>query len=140
MWLFKKMRESGVPEWGIVALIVGIGFIIGMTASLAFGASGDVGLTWTAPTTNEDGTPLTDLGGYILFYGPTAGAYTASVDVGSVTTYTWATGPKDGGNLFFNIKAYDEAGNRSVFNGEVNVPFGMVAPNPPTNLQGAAAP
>jgi hypothetical protein len=30
-------------------------------------------LTWDAPTTNADGTPLTDLAGYRIYYGTTSG-------------------------------------------------------------------
>ncbi len=30
--------------------------------------AGQAILSWTAPTTNEDGTPLTDLAGYKLYY------------------------------------------------------------------------
>jgi hypothetical protein len=36
-------------------------------------ASSSVTLTWTPPTTNTDGSPLTDLDGYELRWGPTGG-------------------------------------------------------------------
>lgn len=34
----------------------------------------DITLTWTAPTENEDGTPLDDLAGYTVHYGQTSRA------------------------------------------------------------------
>ena len=50
---------------------------------------GSVTLSWTAPTENEDGSVLTDLGGYRLYWGKTRGNYTDSVtiDNASITTY-----------------------------------------------------
>ncbi len=32
-------------------------------------------LSWTAPSTNEDGSPLNDLAGYKLYYGTQTGQY-----------------------------------------------------------------
>ena len=50
---------------------------------------GSVTLSWTAPTENEDGSVLTDLDGYRLYWGKTPGDYTNSVtiDNASITTY-----------------------------------------------------
>ncbi len=36
--------------------------------------AGTITLAWDAPTTNTDGTPLTDLAGYKIYYGPTSGS------------------------------------------------------------------
>ena len=45
-------------------------------------------LSWTAPTQNEDGTTLTDLAGYKIYWGTTPGVYTKSVNVDAgLTTY-----------------------------------------------------
>jgi len=104
----------------------------------AFGAN--VRLTWEAPTTNEDGTPLTDLAGYKLFMGTATGNYTGSVDVNNVLNYVWNVGDVEEETRFFNVKAYDDKGNESDFNGEVAIPFGANPPSPATNLQGAIVP
>lgn len=50
---------------------------------------GSVTLSWTAPLENEDGSPLTDLDGYKLYWGTTSGDYPNSVTIDneSVTTY-----------------------------------------------------
>lgn len=50
---------------------------------------GSVTLDWVAPTENEDGTPLTDLAGYRIYWGTTSGNYpnSATIDNPSVTTY-----------------------------------------------------
>jgi hypothetical protein len=51
---------------------------------------GSVTLSWTAPTQNEDGSALTDLAGYKLYWGTTPGTYTdtAVIDNPSITTFT----------------------------------------------------
>jgi hypothetical protein len=52
-------------------------------------SNASVTLTWDAPTLNTDGSPLTDLAGYKLYWGTSPGNYTNSVMIGnpSVTTY-----------------------------------------------------
>jgi hypothetical protein len=70
-------------------------------------------LTWAAPTTNVDGTPLTDLAGYKIYYGTEPGVYT-SVDVGKVTTYV-VTGLTKGQIYYFTVTDYDTNGIESDF-------------------------
>ncbi len=50
---------------------------------------GSATLSWTAPTQNEDGTQLTDLAGYKIYWGTTSGNYpnSATINNPSVTTY-----------------------------------------------------
>ena len=43
--------------------------------------SASLTITWNAPTENEDGSPLTDLAGYRIYYGPAPGKYGDPVDV-----------------------------------------------------------
>jgi hypothetical protein len=73
--------------------------------------AGDAALTWDAPTTNVDGSPLTDLAGYKVYYGTTSGNYSTSIDVGNQTTYT-VTGLGTG-TFYFAITAYDTSGYES---------------------------
>ena len=50
---------------------------------------GSMSLSWTPPTENVDGTPLTNLAGYNLYYGKIAGIYNNQIriDNPSVSTY-----------------------------------------------------
>lgn len=79
-------------------------------------------LTWVAPTTNTDGTPLTDLGGFKVKRGTVAGVYTQVIDVGNVVTYQ-LTGLASGTH-YFVVTAYDTSGNESMASNQVskNVP------------------
>jgi hypothetical protein len=49
-------------------------------------------LTWTTPTMNMDGTPLTNLAGYYVYHGiinPLTVDNSTKIDVGNVNTYTF---------------------------------------------------
>jgi hypothetical protein len=75
-------------------------------------------LTWDAPTTNADGTPLTDLAGYKIYYGTTSGNYTEVMDVGNVITYK-VEGLQPG-TYYFAVTAYDNLRNESGYLNEVS--------------------
>jgi hypothetical protein len=92
-------------------------FIILLNVSPLF--AGNAFLQWKAPTTNEDGTPLTDLSGYKIYYGTASGNYSKTIDVGNVTTYT-ITNLTDGVTYYFAATAYDRSMNESRYSNEVN--------------------
>ncbi len=96
--------------YGMVLLL----FIV-ISSSTAY--AGEVTLSWNAPTTNEDGTPLTDLDGYIVYYGTASGSYSQDTNVGNVTTYQ-VTGLTDGATYYFSVTAYDTSGNESAYANE----------------------
>jgi Putative Ig domain len=52
-------------------------------------ATGSATLLWTPPTQNSDGTPLTDLAGYKIYWGTSQGNYSSSVTVNNpgLTSY-----------------------------------------------------
>ena len=77
--------------------------------------TGSATLSWTPPTQNTDGSPLTDLDGYRIYWGKTAGAYTdsATLDNEGVTTYV-----VDGltpGTWFFTTTAFNSLGVESSY-------------------------
>ncbi len=114
---------------GLLRTVLFVVIVFGMLSTTVMAAS--VTLSWTAPTTNEDGTPLTDLAGFRLYNGAVSGTYTDMVDVGNVLTYQWILGDQEGKTLYFNATAYDLSGNESIYNGEVSLTFPMIAPSPP---------
>lgn len=78
-----------------------------------------VSIAWTAPTTNTDGSTLTDLDGYKIHYGTASGIYTQTIDVGNVTTYE-VMGLNEGSTYYFATTAYDTSGNESTYSNEVS--------------------
>lgn len=75
-------------------------------------------LTWEAPTTNVDGTPINDLAGFKIYYGTSSGNYTQAVDAGNATTYTFNN--LSPGMYYFTVTAYDTSGYESGFSNEVS--------------------
>ncbi|MBZ0156183.1 MAG: fibronectin type III domain-containing protein, partial [Alphaproteobacteria bacterium] len=90
-----------------------------LAAPDAFSAS--AALSWDAPTTNTDGSPLTDLAGYKLYYGTSSGSYSQTINVGTTSSYT-VTGLL-GGTYYFAVTAYDSEGNESAYSNEVSKAF-----------------
>lgn len=65
--------------------------------------SGTATLTWTPPTRNTDGSPLTDLSGYFLRYGTTLGMANV-VQIRGMTR--WTVENLEPGTYYFTITAY----------------------------------
>ena len=109
-----------------VGLIFVIGlFLVGCGEAISIegidtggGGSESLMLSWSAPTTNEDGTPLQDLAGYRLYYGTRSRIYSRIVTVGSYTSAVL-----DGlnpGTYYLAVTAYDIYGNESSYSDEIN--------------------
>jgi hypothetical protein len=76
-------------------------------------ATGSATLSWTPPTTNSDGSALTDLAGYRLYWGPTQGSYSnnASLNGAGLTSYV-VTGLTPG-TWYFAMAALNASGTES---------------------------
>src|SRR5262249_32768130 len=76
-------------------------------------------LSWTAPTQNTDGSALTNLAGYKVYWGPSSRNYTqnASVNGASATSFTASLTP---GTWFFATTAFDSTGAESAKSNEVS--------------------
>lgn len=70
--------------------IIFVLFVIALfLAYEVFAATFSATLTWTAPTTWSDGSPLTTITGYNVYYGATSGGpYPNKIPVGIVTSTT----------------------------------------------------
>jgi hypothetical protein len=76
-------------------------------------ATGSATLAWTAPTANTNGSALNDLAGYHIYYGPSVGSMTQTVDVPSASTTTYLVRNLSAGTWYFGIKAYTNTGLES---------------------------
>ena len=86
-------------------------------AGVSFAES--VSLRWDAPTTNTDGTPLTDLLGFYIYQGTATGVYGSPVYVGYTLCYI-VTGLTAGITYYFAATAFDVSGNESAYSNEVS--------------------
>jgi hypothetical protein len=88
------------------------------TTPIGSSPTGTAILTWAAPATNVDGSPLTDLTGYRVYYGAAPDSYT-SVDIGNVLTYE-VGGLTAGQTYFFVVTATNRYGSESDFSNTVS--------------------
>jgi hypothetical protein len=82
-----------------------------LLASVAAQA-GQVRLGWENATTNTDGTPLTNLGGYVIVRGEISRVYSWTSNVGKVVAATF-TGLVEGQTYYWSGRAYNTDGEYS---------------------------
>lgn len=78
---------------------------------------GAVTLSWQAPTSNTDGSPLTDLAGYKIYYGVTQGNYTEEVRIDNPGLTTYVVGNLSPNTWHFVATAFNDDGIESDFSG-----------------------
>ncbi len=102
-------------------------------------------LTFTAPSTNTDGSALVDLAGFKLYYSNTSG--TEGTGTVKDVAMDGATGPGttgaimllslgliDGKTYYFKLSAYDTAGLESGLSIEAFCTFDATVPNSPSTI------
>ena len=114
---------SGTPGAGDVGTTSGIVITVSdgtLTASLAaFSvtvqavATGSATLSWTAPTQNTDGTPLSNLAGFKIYWGTSAGNYPNSVTLNNPGLSTYVVENLSSGTYFFAASALNSSGVES---------------------------
>ncbi|MBW4053690.1 MAG: fibronectin type III domain-containing protein [Proteobacteria bacterium] len=67
-------------------------------------------LTWTAPTTNTNGSALTNLAGYEIHYGTTAGALSNTINIANPGATTYVVTNLTTGTWYFAMSAYTNTG------------------------------
>ena len=75
--------------------------------------NGSANVSWTAPTTNEDGSTLTNLAKFKIYYGTSSSALTNSVVVDDVTRRSATVSPLTTGTWYFAVRAVNTAGAES---------------------------
>jgi hypothetical protein len=75
-------------------------------------------LSWVAPTENVDGTPLTDLDGYRIYYGTSSRNYGVPEDIGDIAA-TSISIEVPSGSYYVAMTAMDADGNESGYSNEV---------------------
>ncbi len=97
----------------------------GMTASRSIvvnresGQTGSATLSWTAPTARTDGSPLTNLAGYKIYYGRMSGIYDYQIDISNPGILTYVVENLVSGDWYFALAAYDSQGLESDRSNEV---------------------
>lgn len=76
--------------------------------------AGKVTLAWTAPTTNTNGSALTNLAGYRIRYGTSATSLSQSTQVANAGATGHVVQGLALGTWYFSVAAYNTAGTESV--------------------------
>jgi hypothetical protein len=82
-------------------------FSINVTSGSA--PTGSATLSWSAPTQNTDGTPLTDLAGYTIYYGTSPSELTQTVQLANPGATTYVVANLSAGTYYFALAAYTTA-------------------------------
>jgi len=83
------------------------------------GQPGSVTLSWSAPTARTDGSPLTNLAGYKIFYGRMSGIYDYQIRINNPGILTYVVENLVSGDWYFALAAYDSQGLESDRSNEV---------------------
>lgn len=76
--------------------------------------SGTAMLSWTAPTTNTDGSALTNLAGYHIYYGTSPSTLSTTINVANAGTTSYSITSLPSGTWYFAVNAYTTGGVDSV--------------------------
>jgi hypothetical protein len=75
--------------------------------------TGSATLTWTAPTRNSDGSSLTNLAGYRIYYGTSSSSMTRTIQISNPGTTTYVVNNLSPGTYYFSVRAYNSSGAES---------------------------
>jgi hypothetical protein len=74
------------------------------------GGTGSATLSWTAPTTNTNGSALTDLAGYHIYYGNSPSSMSKVITVANPGTTSYTVSSLAAGTWYFAVNAYTTNG------------------------------
>lgn len=74
---------------------------------------------WNAPTTNEDGSALTDLSGYLIHYGTATNTYTETIVIDSPGILSYVIENMTPGTYYLAMTSKNANGIESVYSGEL---------------------
>lgn len=76
-------------------------------------STGSVTLSWTPPTRNTDGSTLTNLAGYRIYYGTSASSLTKTISINSAGLSSYVVTDLPPATYYFAVTAYNSAGAES---------------------------
>lgn len=151
-WSTTPAAQSCSAPWTTSTAAAGVQILPAVSATSSYGITctwpgvTKAAITWTAPTTNVDGSAYTNPGGYRIQYGKTASDLATSVYLQDPAVRTWTSPALSAGTWFFGVRAYNAQGLESDLSNvasktmtaasnqtrtlELTIRF----PSPPTNL------
>lgn len=119
---------SGIPQLGNIGTYANIVISVtdgqaqadlnAFTVEVTQIGTGSTTLNWSAPTLNDDGTTLTDLAGYKLYYGQSSGNYGTPIEINNPSITTFVVDGLVPNTYYFAATAINSTGVESRFSGE----------------------
>ena len=81
---------------------------------------GSATVSWSKPTTDSDGTTLTDLAGFRVHYGTSSQNYLLTAEINDETAESLLIPNLEAGTYFFAVTAFDHNDNESLLSAEVS--------------------
>jgi hypothetical protein len=97
-----------VSDGSLTASLPAFSIVVSSTTT-----TGSATLSWTPPTLNTDGTTLTNLAGYRILYGTSAGALTRTIQVANPGVSRYVVENLSAGTWYFSVRAYTSSGAES---------------------------
>lgn len=123
-------KLSGTPQAGDEGPYDGISIAasdgsssdsLDFTINVTQGGDGSITLSWQAPTMNTDGSALTDLAGYKIYYGLAPGDYTEEIRIDNPGLTTYLVENLSPDTWYFTATAVNTANIESDFSGVAEV-------------------
>lgn len=118
-------RLSGTPGAGDVGTTSGIVITVSdgeasrslaaFSVTVQAVATGSATVTWSPPTTNTDGSPLTNLAGYKVYWGTQQGNYSSSVTLNNPGLTSYVVTNLTPGTWYFTVTSLNSQGVESSF-------------------------
>jgi hypothetical protein len=83
-------------------------------------STGTATLDWTPPTENSDGSSLTNLAGYTVYYGTSADSLTESVKISNPGLTAYTVSNLTSGTWYFAVTSYSSTGVESIRSGVIS--------------------
>jgi hypothetical protein len=112
--------------------------ILALVASLLFAGAAraaSTSVSWTAPIKNTDGSALTDLAGFKIYFGTAPGALTNVVTIPNAGVSTYVVDNLTPGSWYFAVTAYTASGMESARSNVATRDLpSITTPQPPTSV------
>jgi hypothetical protein len=118
------VTRASLPEFSITVVpastaAAGSNTTAAGSNTTATGPNG-VTISWQAPRDNTDGSVLTNLSGYKIYYGGASGEYSSSIDLPNPSLNSYLVQNLPAGQYYFTVTSYNSDGVESGFSPEVS--------------------
>ena len=116
-----EMSEIGVYDDIVISVSDGTtrSSLSAFSVTVSQTALGAVTLNWSAPTQNADGSPLTDLAGYKIYYGRDSGSYDQHVQIDNPSITTYVVEQLSPATYYIAATSFNYSGVESSYSAEI---------------------